>query len=318
MDVTSRSGANPARLDGVDIDLLLALDALLAESNVTRAAKRLNLQQPALSARLNRLRAIFSDRLFVPAPNGRGVLPTPRALALQPLLSTVLANLEAMMQPGGTFDAPSSDRVFTIALHENPAVMLAPDLVPRIQATAPGVRLVLTMPDKARMPELLENGKVDVYIGVGASAHEAWVGRTLFEDEFVTAQRKGHPRGCSPFDLDEFCAHDHLLVSSEGNPFHGIVDDALSGLDRRRRVAFSIQNYAVAPTIIAASDLLCTLPRRFLERYAGLLDLFVPPLTLKPAEIVALWHPRQHDDAGHTWLRDQVLQAVRAKRDQIG
>lgn len=302
------------QLARIDIDLLLALDALLAEPNVTRAAKQLRVQQPAMSARLTRLRAIFDDRLFIPAPNGRGMLPTPRALALQPMLSAVLGNLTAMMRTTGAFDATTSTRVFTLALHENPAVMLAPDLLPRIQAAAPGVRLVLVMPDKAQMPDLLESGKVDIYIGIGSHAHEAWLSRTLFEDEFVTAQRKRHPRGCGALDLADFCAQQHLLVSSEGSPFHGVVDDALAELDRQRRVAFSIQSYAVAPTIIAASDLLCTLPRRFLERYSGLLDLFTLPFSMKPAEVVALWHPRHHEDGGHVWLREQLFQVAAATR----
>jgi DNA-binding transcriptional LysR family regulator len=100
----------------LDIDLLLALDALLEESNVTRAAKRLSIQQSALSARLTRLRAILDDRLFIPSPSGRGVLPTPRALALQPILTKVLQGLKEMVELRDQFDPMTSDRTFTIAL----------------------------------------------------------------------------------------------------------------------------------------------------------------------------------------------------------
>ncbi|MDE1150692.1 MAG: LysR family transcriptional regulator [Azospirillaceae bacterium] len=296
-------------INRLDIDLLLAFEALLIDSNVTKAAARLNLRQPALSARLARLREVFDDRLFIPAPNGRGVLPTPRALALQPLLSAVLTNLNAMVQSSGDFDPTTSSRIFTLALHENPAVMLAPDLIPRVQALAPGVRLVLRTPDKPRVAELLESGEVDLYIGVGTHAHDAWHSRTLFADDFAVGQRKQHPRGCSTFSLDAYCAHDHLLVSSEGPPFHGFVDTALAAIGRSRRVGFSVQNYAVAPTIIAASDLLCTLPRRFLSRYAASLDLFEPPVAVPPAEVAAFWHPRHHEDAGHRWLREQLFRA---------
>jgi DNA-binding transcriptional LysR family regulator len=293
----------------LDVDLLLAFDALLMESNVTRAAARINIRQPALSARLARLREVFDDRLFIPAPSGRGVLPTPRALALQPLLSAVLANLNAMVQSSGDFDPTRSTRIFTLALHENPAVMLAPDLIPRVQALAPSVRLVLQTPDKPEMPELLESGKVDLYVGVGTNAYDAWHSRMLFEDDFVVGQRKQHPRGCGAVSLDDYCAYDHLLVSSEGPAFHGFVDTALAAVGRTRRVAFSVQNYAVAPTIIAASDLLCTLPRRFLGRYAASLDMFQPPVTVAPAHIAAFWHPRHHEDPGHRWLRDLLFRA---------
>lgn len=303
-------------LDRVDIDLLLAFEALLEEPNVTRAARRLGIRQPALSARLTRLRALFNDRLFIPAPSGRGMIATPRALDLQPLLAAALANLNAMMSSTGAFDPATSTRVFTLVLHENPAVMLAPDLVPRIHAAAPGVRLILTLPDKTHMPALLESGAVDIWIGVGANAHDSWLSRTLFEDRFMTAQRKHHPRGRGELDLDTFCRLDHLLVSSEGNPFDGVIDEALLPLDRQRRVAFSIQSYGLAPTIVAASDLLCTLPRRFLERYSETLDLFTPPLQLAPATIVALWHPRHQGDAGHGWLRAQLFEAAAATRQE--
>ena len=303
-------------LDRVDIDLLLAFEALLEEPNVTRAARRLGIRQPALSARLTRLRALFGDRLFIPAPSGRGMIATPRALDLQPLLAAALANLSAMMSSTGAFAPATSTRVFTLALHENPAIMLAPDLIPRIQAAAPNVRLILTLPDKSHMPDLLESGAVDIWIGVGANAHDAWLSRTLFEDQFVTAQRKRHPRGLGELDLDAFCRLDHLLVSSEGPPFNGVIDDALATLDRQRRVAFSIQSYGLAPPIIAASDLLCTLPRRFLERYCETLDLFTTPLELKPATIVALWHPRHQGDAGHGWLRTQLFEAAAATKQE--
>jgi DNA-binding transcriptional LysR family regulator len=297
-------------LERIDIDLLLAFEALLEEPNVTRAARRLGIRQPALSARLTRLRVLFNDRLFIPAPSGRGMIATPRALDLQPLLAAALANLDAMMSSTGAFDHATSTRVFTLALHENPAVMLAPDLIPHIQAAAPGVRLILTLPDKIHMADLLESGAVDIWIGVGSNAHDAWLSRTLFEDRFMTAQRKLHPRGRDALDLDTFSSLDHLLVSSEGNPFNGVIDDALLALDRRRRVAFSVQSYGLAPTIVAASDLLCTLPRRFLERYSETLDLFTPPLELEPAKVVALWHPRHQGDAGHSWLRAQLFEVA--------
>ena len=291
------------RIDG---ELLAALDALLTDRNVTRAAQRLGMSQPALSARLARLREVFDDRLFVPSPSGRGVIPTPRALAIAPQVTRLLEQMAQLLQPA-TFDPASSTRIFKIACHENPAVMLMPDLVPQIQAVAPGVRLVLAFPDKARMPELLESGAVDMFIGVRGYADEPWRGRTLFEDRFVTAQRRHHPRGADRLDLDTFCASAHLLVSSEGDAFSGVVDTALAAGGYKRPVAVSIESYALAPTIIATSDLLCTLPSRFLSRFSETLEIFEPPVALPPVEISAYWHVRTQDDPGHQWLRSQLF-----------
>lgn len=305
------------RLARIDVDLLLAFNALLDESNVTRAARKLSIRQPALSARLTRLRAIFDDRLFIPAPSGRGVLPTPRALALQPLLSAVLAGLNEMVEAKDLFAPATSDRIFTIAMFENPATMLAPELALRMRAAAPHVRLSLVTPDEAGMAQHLETGEVDLFIGIRSKAHDSWLSRALFRTDFVTAQRKRHPRGGGALDLDQFCRFDHLLVSTDGGGFSGAVDDALSKLGRRRHVAMSVQNYGLTPAILAENDLLCTLPRRFLQRFTGSLDLFDPPLSLGTIELEAYWHPRFHDDAGHLWLRDQVFAIATAVRGEV-
>ncbi|WP_026790210.1 LysR family transcriptional regulator [Pleomorphomonas oryzae] len=291
---------------GMDIDLLLALDALLQDRNVTHAAVRLGVGQPALSARLTRLRALLDDRLFVPAPNGRGIIPTPRAEALAPLVAGALRHIAAIMEPA-TFDPETSGRVFTLALQENPAIMLGPGLVQRVRAVAPNLRLRLALPDRRQIPALLESGDIDVFIGVAAGTDATWIGRTLFHDDFATAQRKGHPRGIAPLDLETFCSLPHLLVSSEGDPFSGFIDKALRAINRTRQIAMSVQSYAVAPTIIAGSDLLCTLPARMLRHFDASLDLFEPPVSLKPIGVGAYWHPRQQEDPGHQWLRKQLF-----------
>ncbi|RWB66478.1 LysR family transcriptional regulator [Mesorhizobium sp.] len=293
----------------MDVDLLLALDALLQDRNITHAAARLGISQPALSARLTRLRTLLDDRLFIPAPNGRGVLPTPRAEALIPLVAGVLRQIRAILEPA-TFDPVSSDRVFTLALEENPAIMLGPSLVQRARAGAPNLRLRLAVPNRKQIPTLLESGDVDIFVGIAAGAENAWIGRRLFDDDFATAQRKGHPRGRGPLDLDAFCGAAHLLVSSEGNPFSGFIDRALGAIGRSRLVAMSVQSYAVAPTIVAGSDLLCTLPTRMLRHFDASLDLFAPPISLKTIGISAYWHPRHQEDPGHQWLRAQLFAAA--------
>jgi DNA-binding transcriptional LysR family regulator len=302
---------HPDHLRRLDADLLLTLDALLTESNVTRAAQRLGVRQSALSARLARLREIFDDRLFVPSPDGRGVLATPRALALQPALTRVLGLMDDMLGPAANFDPATTRRTFTLALHEIPAMLLAPELVPRIATAAPSARLVLVMPPGPEiLADRLEGGDVDICIGNRGMAQSAWQARTLFEDRLQTAQRKGHPRGRAPLDLEAFCAAEHLLVSADGGGFFGQVDAALAIHGRERRVALSVQNYALAPTIVGASDYLCTLPSRFLGRFADKLDLFEPPLELGAAELAAYWHPRVQDDPAHRWLREQLFAAA--------
>lgn len=290
-------------LGDIDLGLLLALEALLLDRNITHAAVRLGLSQPALSARLNRLRRALDDPLFVAAPTGRGVVPTPRALGLQAELSEALGALRRIMEGPARFDPARTRRIFVVAIHENPAAILSPGLVTRLAREAPGARLALVTPT-IDTPERMARGEVDLMVaGLGHGPGDLRQ-RPLFEDDFLTAQRKGHPRGTGRLDLDAFCALDHLLISSDGAGFSGLVDEALARLGRTRRVTVSIQSYALAPVILANSDCVCTLPRRFLERFTHDLDVQPPPLALAPARLAALWHPRNHEDPGHQWFRE--------------
>lgn len=300
------------RLDSLDGNLLLAFDALLRDRNITRAARRLGIGQPAMSARLSRLRDVFGDRLFVPAATGRGVVPTPHAMTLEGRLSAALDGLRRLIEADRGFDPITSDRTFTIAMHDNPAMMLAPALIGRVHALAPMVRLVVVMPDARTVADDLEAGRIDLFVGRPESAQPQWVGRALITERFVTAQRKDHPLGHGPIDLDAFCARDHLLISAQGRGLSGIVDELLANAGRQRRVAASIQSYALAPLVIERSDLICTLPQRLLTRFADTLDLFQPPLELAAFDLSLFWHPRSHDDGGHSWLRGHLVDTAQA------
>jgi DNA-binding transcriptional LysR family regulator len=292
-------------LADIDLGLLLALDALLQARNVTHAAVRLGISQPALSARLSRLREVFADPLFVPATAGRGVVPTQRAAGLQGELAGLLAQLRRMMDGPAAFDPAQTRRTFVVAIYENPAAMLLPGLVSRVMAGAPGARIAFVDPGPD-VADGLERGSADMLVAGPDRASGDLMRRPLFEDDFVTAQRRFHPRGTHPLDLDAFCALDHLLISADGGGFHGLVDGALAALGRARRVAVSIQGYALAPAILSSSDLVCTMPRRFFLRHAGELDLFLPPIELPRMQMLVLWHSRSQGDQGHAWLREQL------------
>ena len=298
-----------SRISDMDIDLLLALDALLQDRNITHAAARLGISQPALSARLARLRTLFGEPLFIPSPHGRGVLPTPRVEALKPQVESVLRGIRAMFAPTA-FEAQTSSRTFVIALHENPALMLGTALLNQVSTDAPGIRLRFALPEMVDLPQQLENGDVDLYIGVSAGAHDGWVRRKLLDDAFATAQRKAHPRGTGPLDLESYCALSHLVVSSAGDPFTGFVDQTLAGLGHQRNVMMSTQSYAMAPALVASTDLVCTLPGRMLKQFASTLDIFPPPLPLQPITINMYWHPKNSQDPANAWLRGQLLRAA--------
>lgn len=293
----------------LDIGLLRAFEVLFAQRNVTRAAEQLGIGQPALSARLARLRALFGDTLFTPSSSGRGVVPTARANHLDPLIRDLITRLARLAEPL-EFDPATSERTFRLALYENPAVMLIPDLVRRLQSTGPNIRIAVVAPDPERMSEDMEDGSIDMFVGSG-KASSLWLSKTLFEEQFVVAQRAGHPRGRGPLTLDEYCALDHILISAEGGGFSGLVDDTLAMANRRRSVTVSVQTYALAPLVVANSDCLCTLPHRFLAKYAAAIEIMEPPFALDAVGLTAFWHPRHQEDEGHAWLRGQLFAAAR-------
>ncbi len=277
------------RLRQLDADLLMALDALLEDLNVTQAARRLGITQSAMSARLARLRTVFDDRLFVSTSHGRGVVATPRALAMRESVARAIAALEALVEPDGGFDPRSSARTFTIAMHDNPAGMLAPTLISRCRALAPEVKIAIVLPGGYELDAALESGDVDLLIASQATAHADWVRRVIVE-------RSGSPQHSGratheadgALDLDAYCALDHLIVSTDGGGFTGMVDEVLAANGRERRVLASVQSYALAPLIVAGSDLVCTLPRSLLSRFVPAVELFEPPLDLGEYELGVL------------------------------
>lgn len=235
------------RISDFDAGLMMTLDALLKDKNVTHAAARLNITQSALSARLTRLRQLLNDPLFIPAASGRGMIATPHAVALEPELARLLERFNDFVNTAHLFDPATSKRIFHIAATDNPAAILAPDLIPLFQTRAPLAKIAFTLPHKARIADHLEKGEVDLFVGAAEDAAAGLIGQTLFQEEFVTAQRRGHPRGSEAITLDEFCDADHLLISTSGGHFSGMIDNALAEIGRERRVSVSIQSYALAP-----------------------------------------------------------------------
>lgn len=298
-------------LRGADLVLLASLDVLLDEKNVTRAAARLHLSQPALSAQLARLRALFGDALLVPAEHGRGMVATPRALELQAPLHAALAQLGQAVRPApAPFDPRSARRTFRIAGNDNAVIMLMLEVVRQVDALGgPGLKLAFCTPQPEYLVGQMERGEIDLLVGGSRFAPAALRTRQLLAVHYRMAQRKGHPRGAAPPDLAAYCALRHIIVSTNGG-FHGFMDTLLEQHGLRREVAVSVAQYNLVPPMLAASDLVCTLPSRFLQRFAGQLDTFALPLEAPELDLAIAWHPRSEQEPGLVWLRAQIAAAA--------
>lgn len=298
-------------LRGVDLNLMVSLAVLLDEGNVTRAAERLHVGQPALSAQLARLRRLFDDPLLVPAPGGRGMVATPRAQALAAPLHEVLKGLEHLVRQRPDFDPRCDERVFHVAETDNASVIVGLPLFEALAREAgPGVRLALRAPDAAEAIAQLERGDVDLLIGIGDRVPGAMQSRQLLTERFVLVQRRGHPRGMGALDLETYCALTHVVVSSTGGSHSGLLDEPLAALGRRRHVALSVQQFTLLPEIVRTTDHVATLPSRLAERHAATLDCFELPFPSPLFTLHAAWHPRQQADPALRWLRTLLVTSL--------
>ena len=304
----------------LDLNLLRVFDQVMAERNITRAARNLSMSQPAVSNALSRLRDAVGDQLVT--RSGYGVEPTPRALALWPAVADALRQLESSFAPG-EFDATSARHTFVVAMADATAASLMPGLVMTTERDAPGISLRV-LPLLTRDPRrLLDEGHMDLAIGffpavladltaqVQAGGMAGFEHERLYDGEYVCVMRKGHPLSKAPLTLDLYCEARHLLVSFSGRPF-GFVDEALASRGRERRVVMTVNQFFTAGRVVSSSDLLTVLPRHFvmvtgMSEQLTLRDL---PFEVPPVHVDSLWHRRQTLRSDHAWLRVAVLGAA--------
>jgi DNA-binding transcriptional LysR family regulator len=299
----------------LDLNLLRVFDVVMVERNVTRAAEQLAMSQPAVSNALRRLREALGEELFVPGPTG--VAPTAQAEAMWPAVRQSLAGLREVFDPQA-FDPARDERRFTLAMADATAAVILPRLLGAFEQVRSRVTLQVD-PLTSRDPRaLLERGVADAAIGFFpdvARTHEASLGQSefgldpLYDCDYVCAMRRDHPlAGRSPLTLDAYCAEAaHVRVSFAGRP-HGFVDEVLARLDRSRRVALVINQFAAAVQVLRATDLLGVLPRRFVAASGAADALHVTdlPFEMPRVEIKLLWHRRHERDPAQRWLRQAI------------
>lgn len=304
----------------LDLNLLRVFDEVMAERNLTRAARNLSITQPAVSNALRRLRDTLGDELV--RRSGSGVEPTPRALALWPTVRDALRQLQHTLAPG-EFDAGIADTTFLLAMADATAAELIPGLVQIVEKEAPAVSLrvlPLTTRDPRRM---LENEEVDMAIGYFPAVIASLAARgqsdaavpfetqRLYVGEYVCVMRRGHPLADSPLTLDDFCAARHLLVSFSGRPY-GFIDQTLGALGRERRIVVTVNQFFTAGRVVANSDLLTVLPRHFVK-VTGIDEQLVLrelPFEQPLVHVDAIWHRRAQHGHAHEWLRQALLRSA--------
>ncbi len=292
------------RLAGIDLNLLTSLDAVLETQNLTVAAKRLGLTQPAVSHALKRLRELLGDPLLVRTK--RGMQPTPRALELRSAVRDALAAAAVVLQAAPAFDPATSQRVFAIALPDQSAFQILPQLANRL-TDAPGIRIDVRPMEHERVREELPRD-LDLAISVFRDAPAGMRDQVLFEEDFVCVLRKGSPAARGTFDLARYLACRHVLIAPRG-VIGSPLDDLLAKKGHARALSMLVPHFLVAPHIVAATDLVWTAPQRLAKAFAEQLPLTIRdvPFKVPGFSIIMRWHIRLDRDPGLIWLRETLM-----------
>jgi DNA-binding transcriptional LysR family regulator len=295
-----------------DLNLILALDALLAEESVAGAARRLRLSASAMSRTLTRLRAATGDPLLVRA--GREMALTPHAEALRPRVRDAAEAAQAVLTPAPGVDVAAIDRIFTIRANEGFVEIFAARLTAAAQAQAPHARLRF-MPKPDKDVRVLREGLIDLDIGVLGEQGPELRAKALFRDAFVGVARSGHPLLGAPVTPQSFAAARHVVATRRGK-LAGPVDDALAALRLAREIAVYVSNFPAVIAVAAESDLVGLATRSYVEKRVAAqpgLASFPLPVATPEVTVSQIWHPRLDADPAHRWLRD-LTSAVTSPR----
>jgi DNA-binding transcriptional LysR family regulator len=291
-----------------DLNLLKVFEALWIERNVSRAGKRLALGQPAMSARLNKLRQALGDPVFV--RQLRGLTPTPRALMLAPSILNALEICKNITTKTQVFDPLLAKGRIVISGTDYFDLLAMPTLIPRIAREAPDIQVV-TRTLRGEFPkEELENGSLDIAVaGFFQNLPEGFFRQKIFAESYACAVRKEHPQVKSSLSKRTFLALAHLLISPQGD-LNGAVDQVLAKEGLKRKVVAGVGNFHAPGAIIANSDLILTAPRQLLNAYGEHLPIKIlePPFKIPGFSAIQIWHERTNQDPLRSWIRKLICE----------
>ena len=291
----------------VDLNLLIVFDAVMREKHVTKAAKRIGMTQPAVSNALNRLRHIAKDDLFVRSPEG--VIPTTRALELGPPIRQAINLVENAFDPT-SFDPINSSAEFNIAISNYTASILFPKLSEVLEKEAPNIDVRSKQLGDVDLLKELEAANIDFIIaGQQLQETQNFISEHLYDEDFVCVMRKGHPLAKKKqLTTKEFADAKHLMVATTGKAF-GFVDYLLEAKGLKRRVAMTVNQFLVAPSIIRRSNMILTVSKRVAEKFRlDRVKVFPLPLFAHPLSLKIVWHKRTDTHSGNKWMRNKIIE----------
>lgn len=300
-------------LGNLDFNLLKVLDALIAERNVTRAARRLGRSQPAVSNALHRLRLALGDELLVRGADG--FVLTPRAEAIRAPLREALALVSGCFAGETSFDPSHASDVLRLSTPDRLSLALVPPLFDRVQALAPNMALQVVTADRGPALELLDADRTDLALGWFDDRPSHLNAELMFEEQLFCVFRRNHPilGRNRRFDLDAVLSYPHLVVSATGQRT-AIFDDLLQRQGRRRQARMTVSNFTAVPHLLRRSDMISVFTKLAAGVFRTSFGLATRPVPKDVGRISTsmVWHVRNDRDGKHAWMRDQIKAVYRA------
>lgn len=291
----------------LDLNLLATLETLLEERNVTRAAARLHLSQPAVSTQLSRLRDMFNDPLLIPAH--RGMIPTAKALELRAPLGFALDQVRDTLTAHQHFDPTEAKLTVTIACTDYLQAVIGLSIIKELRRQAPSIRVAIRNLEPPRLEAQMACGEVDLALMTPEEAPPTLRARQLYDEVYVLVGRPDHPHISDKMTIEDYVQLEHVVVSLSGGDFSTPVDQVLKTLGYTRNVVLSVASFLFIPEVVAESHLVALVPRRLV---AGRTDLKLvePPPILQGFTVGMVWHERNHGHSAHRWVREQIVHTV--------
>ena len=298
----------------IDLNLMLAFDALFEERSVSRAAARQRVSQPAMSAALAKLRDLFQDPLFIRASNE--MVPTARALEIASPIHNALREIVSCLEAPAKFEPVNSPRTFRLQGTDYVEAVLLPPLMQRMLSIAPKIKIIYRPPAPTQLAADLEQGHLDMGIGYIPNPMPNLRAQLLFRDSFVFVARNDHPKISGSISLMHFADLLHIQVLPRDSEMYATpVDDALSKVNIVRNIALWVPSFLNVLYLVSFSDMVAIMPKRIVRKFCKVLPIqeIAPPLDLPEIEVRMFWAERSMHDSGHRWLRQVIKELCQAQ-----
>ena len=295
-----------ANIKNLDLNLLRVFDTLMDEKNVSRAAEKLAVSQPAVSGMLTRLRHSLNDQLFTRSQHG--IVPTIRANELAGPVKKLLRDLDAVLEPI-RFEPESAELTLSIAATDYSLRAIVEPFLLALRKQAPNIKVSVRWINEHELLEQMERGIIDIALTTPEASPVDLRARTLFDETYVCVLRDEHPllKEASSLTIDQFCSIDHAIVSYVGGAFEGTTDQVLRKFEKQRRVVLSVPSFLSLVDILKTSDLCAVVPKRLIQNVQGLTTVNLP-FEVPGFTKIMVWHERTHESEAHRWIRDLIFQ----------